>query len=73
MSYIRNVAIALDQIAGAVFLRAQPDETVSAWAYRTRSMRMIRFINWLFRDENHCYDSYKAELERTQLPREYRK
>lgn len=72
MTYLRNVLIAIDQLFGTVFLRTQPDETISAWAYRTEQRRWITCINWLFGDPHHCALSYMAEYERTQLPEEYR-
>lgn len=73
MSQIKNIAIALDQLAGTIFLRTQPDETISAWAYRTDRKRWVRAINWLFRNPEHCAESFMAELLRTQEPEEYRK
>jgi len=73
MSYLKNIGISLDQLFGTVFLRTQPDETISAWAYRTNKIRLMAFINLVFRDKNHCYDSYLSEMVRAQLPEEYRK
>lgn len=72
MSYLRNVLVALDQLVGTVFLHTQPDETISAWAYRTERTRWIAAINWVFDDPHHCALSYMAEFARTQLPEEYR-
>ena len=73
MTYLRNIAIAIDQLAGTIFLGANPDETISAWAYRTDSTRFVAVINWLFQDKQHCYDSYKSEVSGAHLPDEYRK
>ena len=73
MSYLKNVGIALDQLAGAMFLGNAPDETISAWAYRTNKFRLIRVIDFIFRDKLHCFDSYLSEMVRAQLPEEYRK
>ena len=73
MSQLKNIAIAVDQLAGTIFLRTQPDETISAWAYRTDRRKWVKFINWLFRDPDHCASSFMAELLRTQGPEEYRK
>lgn len=36
------------------------DEMLSSWAYRTGS-KLTTWINWIFRDENHCRDSYEWE------------
>lgn len=66
MKYIYNLAIALDQLANAVFL-GNPDETLSARAYRLSVERKRhwprRIIDILFFWElNHCEASYLSEL-----------
>lgn len=53
------------------------DETLSARAWRLRhlkgGMRTVRIINRLFFWQvNHCQSSYKSEVLRKQLPKEYR-
>jgi hypothetical protein len=48
------------------------DETISARAYREEWKLREAFINWLFRNPNHCRDSYNSELLRSQLPKAYR-
>lgn len=53
------------------------DETLSARAWRLRETSKgatwaVALINTLFRDTNHCRDSYNAELLREHLPKAYR-
>jgi len=70
---VKQVLIAIDQLFNAL-LGGMADETLSANAYRqARKGRpwMARFINLLFFDRNHCFDSYLAEVERRHLPKEY--
>lgn len=68
---MKQVAIALDQLANTL-LGGYADETISARAYRKGWRRREAIINWLFRDPDHCRDSYNSELLRTQLPEGYR-
>ena len=70
-SYPIRVLIALDQLANAL-RGGEPDETISAWLYRIKSVRRQAFVNWLFRNPNHCKNSYESELRRSQLPEAYR-
>jgi len=71
--------IALDQLLNTVIKIADDgygyaDEMLSARAWRLREMsRLYIWIDRLFFwDENHCEECYKIELERLQLPSEYR-
>ena len=68
---MRQVLIAIDQLLNTL-VGGYADETVSARAYRKGWKRREVFINWLFRDENHCKDSFESEVLRSQLPKEYR-
>ncbi|MDR2188948.1 MAG: hypothetical protein LBE62_13060 [Azonexus sp.] len=68
---LRQILIALDQFLNTL-LGGWADETVSARAHRNGWKRTERFINWLFRDPEHCRASYESELARSQLPRAYR-
>ena len=75
--YIKNVLIAIDQLLNTLF-DGWPDETLSARAYRLDiergrkwPRRIIDFVLWF--DKNHCYESYRSELERRQLPPSERK
>lgn len=68
---MKQVLIAIDQLANAL-IGGYADETISARAYRKGWRYRQQIINWLFRDPAHCRDSYTSELQRSQLPREYR-
>ena len=72
---LKQVAIAVDQLANTL-LGGQPDETLSARAWRLRNKpywktfrKIIDFI--FFWDPDHCYTSYVSEVLRKQLPGEY--
>jgi len=72
--------IALDQLLNtAIYLKADrrwgyADEMLSARAWRLRGKsELYIWIDWLFMwDKDHCEECYKIELERLQLPPEYR-
>jgi len=71
--------IALDQVLNTIIKIADDgfgyaDEMLSARAWRLRGKsELYIWIDWLFMwDENHCEECYKIELERLQLPPEYR-
>lgn len=78
-NYMRNIAIAADQLANAM-IAGSPDETVSSRVYRgavlaaqpTRVARMAyRTINALFFwQEDHCRVAYLREKQRAHLPDE---
>jgi hypothetical protein len=77
MTYVKCVAIAVDQLLNAI-LGGFPDETLSSRAYRAeRNNRIFGKIfrplidGLLFFDRQHCYNSYLSEVERRQLPREF--
>ena len=76
-AYIKNVLIGIDQLANAIFC-GEVDETLSSRAYRLdieRGRKWPRLLidTLLFFDKDHCYSSYKSELERKQLPPSMRK
>lgn len=73
MTYTKRVLIAIDQLAGTIFLGQYPDETISAAAHRRSWKRMERFINWLFNDPNHCALSYVSEMRGEHNNPTYRK
>jgi hypothetical protein len=72
MTYIKRVAIAVDQLLGTVFLGQYPDETISAATHRRGWKRLESIINWIMRDPNHCALSYISEMRGTQNAKEYR-
>lgn len=72
MTRLEKIAIAFDQLIGAVFVGTYPDETISAYCHRTGSV-WEPFIDALFFwQKDHCFESYLSEKERKQMPQEYR-
>jgi hypothetical protein len=78
MSYFKNVVIGLDQFLNTL-LWGFPDETLSSRAYRAeRDGRILGKVLrpsidlLLFLDPKHCYTSYISELERRQLPSNFK-
>lgn len=75
MSYLMRNLIAFDQQLNAL-RGGEPDETLSAWAHRLhlRGKSGLRnFVNSLFFwQDDHCLDAYQSEVNRKQLPKEYR-
>ena len=76
---IKNFLIGLDQLINTlVWIKGDgfglPDETLSAraWRLRDQSNAWKRIDALLFFDPDHCRTSYESELERKQLPSEYR-
>lgn len=73
-----QVLIALDQLVNAAFARGMADETLSARIYRNREKGAgwaagYKFVNGLFFWQiDHCGGAYLSELNRKQLPKEYR-
>lgn len=66
--YAYHNIIAIDQLFNALTGGAA-DETLSSRTYRgailaekKRWRVLYRFINWLFRDKNHCKKAYKNEI-----------
>lgn len=78
MSYLKNVALGIDQLFNTV-LGGDPDETLSSRAYRTEQKgrvfgKVFRPIidTILFFDKDHCRTSYESELYRKQMPEDIR-
>jgi len=75
--WIYNILIAFDQLVNAICC-GYPDETLSARCWREdRWFRhVIDVLFWWDIDEdgylNHCHSSYQHEMERKDLPEEYR-
>lgn len=76
--YFLQVLIAYDQLWNAV-LGGYADETLSSRAWRAEQKG--RWFGKIFRplidcllffDKNHCYNSYLAEVQRRQLPQDFR-
>ena len=79
LSIAKNVLIGFDQTINCV-VRIKgdgfglPDETLSAraWRLRGQSNAWKRIDALLFFDPDHCRTSYESEMQRKQLPKEYR-
>ena len=78
--YIRRVLIALDQFANTL-CGGWPDETISSVCYRKSQEKGhygFKFLKTVLDlvltpiDQDHCFQSYLAEVRREQLPMEYR-
>lgn len=67
---LRQILIAIDQLANTL-LGGMADETISARAYRNDWTLVMRIIDWMFQDPNHCKDAYYSEVFRSQLPKDY--
>lgn len=63
-SYLRGIAIGLDQF-GATLIYGTEDWCISSIAYKhyteNRNTYVMKFINFIFRDPDHCKNSYLAE------------
>ena len=78
LGYGKAVLIALDQLVNAL-AGGWPDETISSrcWRWelagkRSWPRRLIDRLALIFRDENHCRESYESERQGRQLPPELR-
>lgn len=76
---IEQFLIAVDQVFNTlVYIKGDgfgyADETLSARAWRLRSQtKAYRIINTLFFwQQDHCRKAYESEMQRRQLPPEYR-
>lgn len=78
-----NIAIMLDQSAWVLLTLGHgcPDETISAAMWRMEMAGkwqgkvfrpLIDLIFYPF-EKGHCFESYRAEMWRRQLPQEYQK
>lgn len=66
--YFRQVLIACDQFANAVF-GGWADETISSRMYRENRKIMMSFIDLMFFwQPNHCYQSYLSEFNKSHFP-----
>ena len=80
LSIAKNVLIGFDQtINCVVWIKGDgfgyPDETLSAraWRLRGQSNSWKRIDALLFFDKDQCRTSYESELNRTQLPKDYKR
>lgn len=79
MSVLKRVGIGIDQTANCVVKLSDgwghPDEMLSARAWRLRKQHPMLHV-WIdhlfFWDKDHCKECYEIEMERKQLPEEYK-
>ena len=78
--YLKRVFIALDQLANTL-CGGWSDETISSVCYRKsqekghygfKFLKIVLDLVLTPIDQDHCFQSYLAELRREQLPMEYR-
>lgn len=50
-----------------------PDESTSAFVFRTRKWTWVKWVNWIFSNPSHCKEAYESEMQGTQNAPEYRK
>lgn len=79
MGLAYNLGICLDQGLNCLVKLSDgwgsPDEMLSARAWRIKVMhpKLYRVIDALFFwDKDHCKECFQIEMERRQLPKEYR-
>ena len=74
----QRVLICLTNLFGNVWFglirgeKTYPDESTSAFVWRTDKRRWIAFVNWLMRDKNHCFEAYLHETDGRQNAPEYK-
>ncbi len=76
MTYGKKILIGIDQLLNAL-LAGWPDETLSSRAYRwdvdgVRKWPRKAIDTMFFWEKNHCWESYRSEWERRQMPPELR-
>lgn len=75
MQRLKQLLIAIDQLFNVLLGSGWADETLSAYSWRTRLTSPWRYKlvdKVMFFDTDHCKESYVSEIERKQLPNEYR-
>lgn len=80
LHWLKQVAVAVDQLVNALIPGGWADETFSARCWRLRARpawdiarRVIDSAALLGGDKNHCEASYRSELLRLQSPPETRR
>lgn len=65
MGYLMRILGALSQLANAVFLFGDQNESISGRAYRAGWVMTAKFIDWLvFWEKDHCYLSHREDVIR---------
>ena len=71
-NYFFNIAIAFDFLINAI-IGGYAGETISARAWREKRTYLIKFLDSVFFwDKDHCEETFKWQLDRMDLPEEYR-
>ncbi len=65
--YLLNILVALSQLINAL-AGGNPDELLSASAYRTKNAVLMGLINFLFWDKAHCLKAFEFERNNPQMP-----
>jgi len=60
--YIYNVGVSVDYLL-ATLIFSTKSHTISAIVYKRKYFRIVGFINFLFRDNNHCQSSFEKEYK----------
>lgn len=76
MTYGKKILTGIDQLLNAL-LAGWPDETLSSRACRwdvdgVRKWPRKAIDTMFFWEKNHCWESYRSEWERRQMPPELR-
>lgn len=59
-----RLLVIISQTINSLILMGNPDETISARAYRTPWPRTRKVLDWLFRWEiEHCYKSHQRDVK----------
>ena len=61
--YAFNIAYHLDKAGGAMLFNSQ-HKTISAMAYERDNNFLMGTINWIFRDDSHCYNAWIEEFDK---------
>lgn len=80
---LTEILIAFDQLINTFIYIPQDgwgmaDETISARLFRTHLQDFIsdvpmNLVNMLFFSKDHCFQAWRSEIERKQLPNSYRR
>jgi hypothetical protein len=78
-SLARNLLLSIDQLGNSILL-GSADETISARSYRRGVLEGSKSwlaMNWVVNklfwfDDNHTQEAYRNEMDRCQLPPEYK-
>lgn len=71
MNYFKRIALWVDFGINAV-RGGMPGEPISAWVFRKDYKKSVAVINFIFRDKNHCKDTYQAMKDGKYVPAEYK-